>query len=173
MSQKSCYLVTIFHLAGILTSYRRTQRYIYLKIGVQLLYNVVLISAVQCSESALCIHVSLLSWTIPSLLGVELSVLCSRSPRVICFTYGIEHTSVALEKPGPCPLVHYCFLTTHLSFLHSLPSLMSNCLNLLLETQERTLMLNESYFLQAESRAEERICHQEGPIGNCSDLVLA
>ena len=78
-----------------------------------------------------------------------------------------------LRNSGPCPLVHCCFLTTHLSFLHSLPSLMNNCLNLLFGTQERTLMPNESYFLQTERQAEERICNREGPIGNCSDLVLA
>ena len=78
-----------------------------------------------------------------------------------------------LRNSGPCPLVHCCFLTTHLSFLHPLPSLMNNCLNLLFGTQERTLMPNESYFLQTENQAEERICNWEDPIGNCSDLVLA
>ena len=37
--------------------------YLFFLIGVQLLYNVVLVSAVQQSESAVCIHISPLSWT--------------------------------------------------------------------------------------------------------------
>ena len=37
--------------------------FIYFLIGVKLFYNVVLASAVQRSESAICIHISPPSWT--------------------------------------------------------------------------------------------------------------
>ena len=107
--------------------------FVYL-IGVQLLYNVVLVSAVQRSESALCIHISPPAWTSflptnplhhPAPLdhqGAELPVLCSRFPRsvlhkvvYICqsqspisspplFLVPLVHMSVPLFLP--CQQVH-------------------------------------------------------------------
>ena len=44
---------------GILTP---EATFIFFLIDVQLLYNVVLVSAVQRSESAICIHIPLLVW---------------------------------------------------------------------------------------------------------------
>ena len=51
------------------------------------------------------------------------------------------------EESGPCPSVHYCFLTAFPFFLHFLTPLISNSLNLLFVTQGRSRRLN--FFLQA------------------------
>ena len=74
-----------------------------LKIGVELLYNVALVSAVQPSDSAICIHVSPPSWisfprppshpSRPS-QSTELRSLCCAA---ICFTYQLS--SVAQSCP--------------------------------------------------------------------------
>ena len=77
-------------------------------IGVQLLYNGVLISAVQRSESAMCIPISPPSWTslppqppIPPIQVIterqaELPVLYSRFPLAICFTHGSVYMSILI-----------------------------------------------------------------------------
>ena len=46
------------------------------------------------------------------------------------------------------PSSHCCFLIVPTSFLHSLPSLISNCLNLPFGTQGRSKSWNKTYFLQ-------------------------
>ena len=46
----------------------------------------------------------------------------------------------------------YCFLTVLPLFLHSLPSLISNLLNLLFGTQGKSVRLSEAYFLQTRNR---------------------
>ena len=68
------------------------------------------------------------------------------------------------EEPGPCPWLHYWFLTASL-FLHPLPSLISNCLNLLFGSQGRSRRLNETYFLQ--TRAHKGFVLGI-PTGSCS-----
>lgn len=59
-----------------------------------------------------------------------------------------------VEERNPAPLLHYCFWTAFPWFLHipSLPSLISNCLNLPFGAQGRLRMLNEVYFLQTRHR---------------------
>ena len=88
-------------------------------IGVQLLYNVALLSAVQQSESAVCIHVSPPSWTPHShpLSG------SSRSPKLstLCCMAGSHwlsslHRAVHIHQfqspssshPSSCPSIHLC-----------------------------------------------------------------
>ena len=47
----------------------------------------------------------------------------------------------------PTPKLHYYFLTVLPLSLHPLASLISDYLNLLVETQGRSWWLNEAYFL--------------------------
>ena len=88
-------------------------------IGVQLLYNVVLVSAVQQSESAICIHISPPSWTslpphtppipptqVKTEHGAELPALYSRLPLAICFTHGSVYMSIPIPQFIPHHLPH-------------------------------------------------------------------
>ena len=92
-------------------------------IGVKLLYNVVLVSAVQWSESAICISVFPLSWTSlqpphPTHLGRHRApswapFAISRFPPASYFTFGsvymsmpLSHFVPAYPSPSPCPQVH-------------------------------------------------------------------
>ena len=52
------------------------------------------------------------------------------------------------RNQDPAPRLYYCFLTAPPFFLHSLPSLINNCLILPFGTQGRSRRLNEAYFLQ-------------------------
>ena len=72
---------------------------------------------------------------------------------------------IFLEKePGPCPkagrffvlclFLRCCFLTAPPLRLHSLPSLISNCLNLPFGAQRRSWRLNETYFLRTRNGGE-------------------
>ena len=73
-------------------------------IGIQLLYNVVLVSAVQQCESATCTHTSPPSWaslppSVPPLWGItehqaELPALHGRFPLAVYFTHGSVNMSV-------------------------------------------------------------------------------
>ena len=101
--QKSCAQpeVTILHLGGGLSSYRRTQRY--------------------------------------------------------CYIYSLR------RHQDPAPRLHYCFLTAPPLFLHSLPSLISNCLNLPFVTQWRSGRLNEAYFLQTRNRGHRKALYLGWP----------
>ena len=56
------------------------------------------------------------------------------------------------RNQDPAPRLHYSFLTAPPLFLHSLPSLISNYLNLPLGTLGRSWRLNEAYFLQTRNR---------------------
>ena len=67
------------------------------------------------------------------------------------------------EEPGTCPMLHYCFLISPPFFLQSLPSLISNCLNLPFGTQERSRRLNEDYFLQIRNRVHGKDLYLGGP----------
>ena len=58
---------------------------------------------------------------------------------------------VSTTAPPAKPL-HCCFLTAPPLFLHSLPSLISNCLNLPFGTQGKSRWLNKAYFLQTGNR---------------------
>ena len=96
-------------------------------IGVQLLYNVVLVSAVQHSESAICTHISSLFWiSIPfrSPQSTEQSSLCytagshQLSILYIVVIYVNPNLPIHPMRPFPpwCPLVcslrlclYFCF----------------------------------------------------------------
>ena len=58
-------------------------------IGVQLLYNVVLVSAVQQSESAICIHISPLFW-----ISFPFSSPQSTEQSSLCYIVGSHQLSV-------------------------------------------------------------------------------
>ena len=86
-----------------------------------MLYNVVLFSAVQQSESAVCKHIYSLvelpptSHPIPPLQVItehrtELPVLYSRFPLDTCFTYGTVHMSVLISQPSLLHCVHMSLL---------------------------------------------------------------
>ena len=66
---------------------------------------------------------------------------CRRTQRY-CYVYSLR------RNQDPALRLHYCFLTAPPLFLHSLPSLISNCLNLPFGTQGRSRRLNEAKFLQ-------------------------
>ena len=55
------------------------------------------------------------------------------------------------------PSLHYCFLTAPPLFLHSLPSLISNCLNLPFGAQGRSRRLNEAISYTQEMGDMEKI----------------
>ena len=91
-----------------------------------MLYSVVLVSAVQQSESVICIHISPYLLPLaspahppyPTPLGgrkhrADLPVLCGCFPLAIYFTFGSVYMSVLLSyfvpaypSPSPCPQVH-------------------------------------------------------------------
>ena len=103
--------------------------YSFYLIGIYLLYNVVLVSAVQRSESAICIHISPPSWTslppphIPPIQVItehraEIPVLYRRFPLAICFTHGSINMSILISQfnplPSPTLCPHICSLHLHL-----------------------------------------------------------
>ena len=65
------------------------------------------------------------------------------------------------DEPGPS------FMTAPPLFLHSLPSLTGNCLNMPFGAQGRSRRMNEQ-----ESGDMKRICNCEGPIGSCLVSIL-
>ena len=67
------------------------------------------------------------------------------------------------EEPGPCPMLHYSFLISPPLFLHSLTSLISNCLNLPFATQGRSRRLNETYFPQTRNGGHRNDLYLGGP----------
>ena len=101
--------------------------FLYLFIGVKLLYNVVLVSAVQWSESAICIPISPPSWT--SLLPFHQHLGHHRAPSwapcalqqvplAICFTHGgvfMANLTSQFIPPSPSPTVSTCPFSTSLS----------------------------------------------------------
>ena len=95
----------------------------FFKLGVQLLYNIVLVSVVQESESAMCIHISLplgphsqhpLHPSIWVSTGhqAEFPALYRTFPLATCLTHGSEYVSVLIFQfilPSPqCPHIHPC-----------------------------------------------------------------
>ena len=76
-------------------------------IGVQLLYNVVLVSAVQRSESAICIHISPLLDFLPIQVTtehwVEFPMLYSRFSLVIYFIHISVYMSIPISQFIPTP----------------------------------------------------------------------
>ena len=99
-------------------------------IGGQLLYSIVLLSAIHQHESVMSIHMSPPLWTSPHNLHpipplyivtehlVYLSVLCSSFPLVSCFIYGDVYVSMLLSQfvwPSPAPLCpQFCSSCLHL-----------------------------------------------------------
>ena len=92
-------------------------------------YNccVVLVSAVQWSESAICIHISLPSWTSPAPPLVitehraEFPVLHSSFPLAVCFTHGTAYVSVPVSQfvhPPVLLLKPHAPPPVHISILH-------------------------------------------------------
>lgn len=73
-------------------------------------------------------------------------------------------------------LLYYGFLTFPPLYLHSLTSLISNCLNMPFGTQGRSRRLHGAYFLQTRNedlgKGIETSCTQEGPTGSCSISIL-
>ena len=73
-------------------------------IAVELLYDVVLLSSVQQSESAVCIHISPCFWiSFPfrppqSIEQIEFPVLYSRFSLVSCFIHSSEYMSVPISN---------------------------------------------------------------------------
>ena len=59
------------------------------------------------------------------------------------------------------PRLHYCFSAGTPLSLHPFPSLVSICLNQLVETQGRSWRLNEACFLYFRKRTQEGFCAQE------------
>ena len=91
-------------------------------------------------ESCVQAEVTILHW------GGGLSS-CRRTQRC-CYTsvYPLR------KNQDSAPKRHYYFLTASPLVLHPLPSPISNCLNLLFETQGRSRRLNEAYSLQIRNR---------------------
>ena len=76
--------------------------------------------------------------------SIVLSLKLPSSPWVGALVPAEELKDVVIYIPwrrsqDPAPLLHYCFLTATSLFLHFLPSLISNCLNLPFETQGRSV----------------------------------
>ena len=67
------------------------------------------------------------------------------------------------RNQDPVPWLHYCFLTAPPLSLHSLPSLISNCLSLPFGTQGSSRRLNEAYFLQTRNRGHGKDLYLGGP----------
>ena len=82
------------------------------------------------------------------LLGGGLSS-CRRTQRYY-YVYSLR------RNQDSAPRLYYCFLTAPPLFLRSLPSLISNSLNLPFGTQGKSKRLNESYFLQTRKGWEGR-----------------
>ena len=68
----------------------------------------------------------------------------------------VSHVYSLRRNQDSVPRLYYCFLTAPPLFLHSLPSLMSNWLNLPFGTQGRSRRLDEAYFRQTRKRAGDR-----------------
>ena len=83
---------------------------------------------------------SWLSLKLPSSACVGALVLHKNSKILLCI--------FLQENQNPAPRMHYCILIDLPLFLHSLTSLIWNCLNLPFGTQWRSRGLNEAYFLQ-------------------------
>ena len=77
--------------------------------------------------------------------------------RVVLFCIFLE------GEPGPCLSQHHCFLSAPALFLQSLPSLISNCLNLPFGTQGRSRRLKEAYFLQARNKGHGKDLYGRTP----------
>ena len=71
------------------------------------------------------------------------------------------------RNQDPALLLHYCFLTDPLLFLHSFPSLVSNCLNLFFGMQRRLRRLNEAQFLQTKNSAWKVFVPGRAPGESC------
>ena len=76
--------------------------------------------------------------------------------------------NISWEGTRPLPHAALLFLDCSSLFLHSLPSLISNYLNLLFGTKGGSRKLNEAYFLQTRNEDTERISIRQGPTGSCS-----
>ena len=84
--------------------------YLFFFIGVQLFYNVVLVSTVQQSESAMCIHISPLFWI--SFPFRSLQITEQSSP---CCTVGSHQLSILLHS------IHSVYVSVSIS--QSIPTL--------------------------------------------------
>ena len=84
---------------------------------------------------------------------------------------------VTLERePGSHPeavRLYGCCLTVPPWSLHPLPSLISSCLNLPLETQGRSWRLKEAHFLKIRNGEHRKAFVLRSPTGPCSVLFLS
>ena len=108
--------------------FQKVKLFFFFFIGVHLLYNVVLVSAVQQSELSICIYISPpSSISYPTFLPrpihlclieyqAELPILHKRFLLGICFTHGSAHTSIPVSQFIPQPLLclYVCFLFLYL-----------------------------------------------------------
>ena len=70
----------------------------------------------------------------------------------ICYVYSLS------RNQDPAPRLHYCLLTAAPWSLHPLPSVISNCLNLLFGTQERSWRLKFILKKQEMGDTEKLVC---------------
>ena len=80
------------------------------------------------------------------------------------------YTGISLNgERGPCPEAAFLFLLTVPPLSpQTLPSLISNCLNLLTGTQGRSWRLNEAYFLLSRRGGHRKAFVPRSPTGSCS-----
>ena len=72
----------------------------------------------------------------------------------------------------PAPRLYCYFLTAPPLSLHPLPSLISNCLNPSLKTQERSWRLNEAHFLKTRKGGHRKAFVLRSPTGPCLVISL-
>ena len=102
--------------------------------------------------------------------------ISKRSIRNITFlldVYALILLCVFLERDaGSCPKAGLLFLDRPPLFLHPLPSLISNYLNLSLETQKRSWWLKEAHFLRTRNGGHRKAFVPLSPTGACSGFSI-
>ena len=76
------------------------------------------------------------------------------------------------ENKDLAPRLYYCFLTVPVLFLHSLPSLISNCLNLSLGIHGRPWRLKEAHFLRTRNWGHRKAFVPRSLTGSCSVTMV-
>ena len=112
-----------------------------------------------------CSRDPVLSLKLPSSTWVSALVLAEElKDSAVYITWGGTRT---LPPRSLC-----CFLIVPTSFPHSLPSLISNCLNLPFGTQGRSKSWNKTYFLQTRNGELGKVYTKEGSTGSCFILCF-
>ena len=114
------------------------------------------------NKSGVCVLAGSIQLTSPTWWGFS---NCKTTQRYR-FVYPVR------EDQDLAPRLHYCFLIVLPLSPHLLPSLISNCLNLLIGTQERWWRLNEAYFLQTKNGGHRKAFVPRSPIGSCLVSLL-